>query len=190
MSSKVRNDPEVSGFPRRAALNGALRQTRDDLVSLVGVFVMAVGLALANEIFPDATRASLAHRVWHGVAVVLAALGLIALVDLAQRLALYLRRNQRTWRITTTELAHLLSFAIEPLKPGAPPPFPVTFVIRTPDGRHIRPLAQSPEPLIPRYPAGTRVVIVEQPYERGPYEVRVYAPATRWIEMARATLEI
>ena len=52
MSSTVRNEREVSGFPRRAVLNGALGQTRDDLLSLKGVFITAVWLALANEIFP------------------------------------------------------------------------------------------------------------------------------------------
>ena len=115
---------------------------------------------------------------------------MLVLVDLAQRLALYLRRNERTWTITTTELGRLLSFAIEPLSPGAPAPFPVTLVIRTPEGRYIQPFADNPEPLIPRYPLGTRVHIVEQPYERGTYEVRVYAPTPRWVEMARATLNV
>ncbi|HEX2703767.1 MAG TPA: hypothetical protein VHM72_10085 [Solirubrobacteraceae bacterium] len=165
MSIPVRNELEVSGFPRRGVLNGALAQTRNDLLSLLGVFVTAVGLALANEIFPEAARTSLAHRVVHGVAVVLGALAALALVDVAQRLALYLRRSGHTWRITTTELGHLLSFAIVPLSPGVPAPFPVTFVIRTPDGRYIQPLAHRAEPLIPRYPPGTRVHIVEQPYE-------------------------
>ena len=190
MSSTVRNEREVSGFPRLAVLNGALGQTRDDLLSLRGVFITAVWLSLANEVFPDAAQASLGHRVVHGVAVVLAALAVLVLVDLAQRLAFYLRRNERRWRITTTELAHLLSFAIEPLSAGVLAPFPVTFVIRTPDGRYIQPLAHKSEPLVPRYPPGTRVHIVEQPYERGTYEVRVYAPAPRWTEMARATCDV
>jgi hypothetical protein len=176
----VRHEREVSGCPRRAVLNGALEQTRGDLLSLRGVFAIAVVLALATEIFPDGDR----------VAVAVAALIVLALVDVAQRLAHYLRRSERMWRITTTELAHLLSFAIEPLSPGALAPFPVTFVIRTPDGRYIQPLARRVDPLIPRYPPGTRVHIVEQPYERGIYEVRVYAPGPRWIEMARATLNV
>ena len=190
MSSVVRNEREVSGFPRRAVLNGALGQTRDDLLSLKAVFITAVWLALANEIFPDAARASLGHRVWHGAAVVLGALIVIVVADFARRRLLYLRRNQRLWTITATELAHLLSFAIESRSPGAPAPFPVTFVIRTPGGRYIQPLAQKPDALIPRYPPGVRVIIVEQPYERGVYEVRVYAAAPRWVEMARAALSV
>lgn len=190
MSGAVRHEREVSGFPPRAVLNGAVAQTRSDLLSLKAVYLTAIMLALATEILPDGAGETLVERIWHGLAVVVGTLALITFVDLAVRLTLYLRRNRRTWEITTTELARLLSFAIEPRTPGAPAPFPVTFVIRTPDGRYIQPLAHKVDPLVPRYPPGTRVHIVEQPYGHGTYEVRVYAPTSRWIEMARATLNV
>jgi hypothetical protein len=180
------------GFPRRAVLNGALVQTRDDLLSLSGVFATAVILALANEIFPDAARSSLGHRVVHGVAVVLAALAALALLDLARRLALYPRRNKSTWLIKAADLGHLLSFAIDARSPGGWAPHPVAFFIRSPSGRFLTPHAEESDPLMVSrgYPSGTWASIVEQPYELGMYEVRVYAAASHWIEMARATLEI
>jgi hypothetical protein len=186
---------EVAEFPRWSVLTGAVQQTHDDLLSLAGVFVVAVALGLANEVFPDTARAALPHRVVHGLIVVIGTLALTMVGDLVQRLALYQRRNRQAWMIRIADHAHLLGFAIDTRVPGRSSPFPVVFVIRKPSGDYVRPLAEEPDPAATRfYPPGTWAHIVEQPYEEGTYEARVYleAPLRRPAplrEIARAKLE-
>ena len=183
-------EPEVSGFPRWGVLRGALHQTRDDLLSLKGVFVTAVALGLGNEVFPDMARATLQHRIAHGLVVVASTLALIAFVDLAQRLTLYQPRSRRAWAIAAADHAHLLGFSIDTLPSGGPVPYPVWFVIRKPSGRYIQPLAEEPDlEMRGFYPAGTWAHVVEQPYEHGVYEVRAYL-AVPWVELARAEVNV
>lgn len=120
-------DNEPVGFPRRSLARGALHQTRSDLLSLGGVFVTAVALGLANEVFPDAVRSTLPHRVVHGLIVVIATLALVALGDLGQRLALYRRRSGRAWAIRAADHAGLLGFAVDTRPPGGETPYPMLF---------------------------------------------------------------
>lgn len=179
---------DESGFPRWRVVTGAIQQTRADLLSVAGVFVTAVALALANEAFPDAVRSTLPHRVLHGLSVVISTLALLTLGDLLRRLTHYEHRNRRSWMITIDDHARLLGFAIDSRPPGHSP-YPVLFVIRTPTGRYVRPVAEPPDPAAASfYPSGTWAHVVEPDYEHGVYEVRVYN-GTSMCELARASLE-
>jgi hypothetical protein len=149
-----------------------------------------VALGLANEVFPDIAGATLQHRIVHGLLVVVGTLALITLVDLAQRLTLYQPRCRRAWIITAADHAHLLGFAIDTRPSRGASPYPVWFVIRKPSGCYIQPLAEQPDFEAPSfYPAGTWTHIVEQPYEHGVYEVRVYVTSP-WVELARAEVNV
>jgi hypothetical protein len=64
------------------------------------------------------------------------------------------------------------------------------FVIRMPSGRYVRAHADEPDPeAIGLYPSGTWTHIVEQPYERGRYEVRAYV-GQPLVELARSAIDV
>jgi hypothetical protein len=79
-----------------------LWQAHSDLLSLTGVLVVAVALALANELSPDAAGSTLGHRLIHGVLVVCAALLIVALVDLIWRSITYKRASDTRWLLLTS----------------------------------------------------------------------------------------
>jgi len=124
--------------------------------------------------------------------VVVGALALLWILGAAQRWALYRHRSRRAWTIDVADHGGLLGFAILKRIPSVEFPEGLLFVICKPSGAYITEL---PTPqvgtgagVVP-YPPGVWIHVVEQPYERRSYEVRVYGTSHR-DELARATVEV
>ena len=133
---------------------------------------------------------SLAHRLIHGVLVVLGALVAVAVGGLAQRLVFYAPRSRSAWTIRAAARGLDLAFVIDTRPPGGPSPGTAVFVIAAPSGHHIRLRPGAPEATLgDDGRSGTWVRFPGPGHDRGTYRVRVYAGDPPH-ELARARLEV
>jgi hypothetical protein len=126
--------PLASAFPRWRRVVAVLRRTRNDLLSLLGVFVTAVALAFANEVSPDKAGAKLGHRVLHAGVVVCSALLTLVLVDFLIRSATYRRAGRSEWEVLTSVHNGVARFVIRSKRSAGDFPSYGEVVLRRPDG--------------------------------------------------------
>lgn len=181
--------PAAARFPRWRRLAAVRWQAQADLLSLPGVFVTAVLLALANEISPG-TNAGVWMRIVHGVLVVLVAL--IALTGGAAltRAVLYCATRQHRWELAGNVTHGVARVVVRSRRAEDEPLEWSNLCVLRPDGE----LLESPSTpyMLDGGSADSEPGDLEIGFpilQPGVYELRLYG-TRRLYELARWTLDV
>ena len=182
--------PNAAGFPRFAVLRAAAVDTRDDLLSLLGIPAIAIVGAVANAVFPRAHHGLFSHSWLRDPISIVTGLMLLEATWLAFRVGMHQKTSKRRYAIDGRVGLQFLSFNVYArTNPQAELPS-AWFRVRTPTGKYVDLQAHPPDRSFPlELPPGYTAQFLGQQDRPGLYMVRVYRgwPA---LEVARESIFI